>query len=50
MSERVASLNGTLEVKNRPDGRGVMVEARLPAAGATRADRVPGDSQEIVLQ
>jgi two-component system, NarL family, sensor histidine kinase UhpB len=50
MSERVASLNGTLEVKNRPDGRGVMVEARLPAPEATRADRAPGAGQEIVLQ
>ena len=37
MSERVASLGGTLEVKNRPDGRGVVVEARLPALTAARA-------------
>ena len=49
MSERVASLGGTLEVKNRPDGRGVVVEARLPALTATRADRAEAP-QEIVLQ
>jgi two-component system sensor histidine kinase UhpB len=49
MSERVASLGGTLEVKNRPDGRGVVVEARLPALAAARADRAEAP-QEIVLQ
>jgi two-component system, NarL family, sensor histidine kinase UhpB len=46
MSERVASLGGTLEVNNRPDGGGVVVEARLPELTAARAE-VP---QEIVLQ
>jgi two-component system, NarL family, sensor histidine kinase UhpB len=30
MQERVASLGGTLTVKNRMDGRGVIVAARLP--------------------
>lgn len=54
MSERVASLGGTLEVKNRPDGRGVVVEARLPAQGPVRAERTtetsPGAPREIVLQ
>ena len=49
MSERVASLGGTLEVKNRPDGRGVVVEARLPALTAARPDRAEAP-QEIVLQ
>jgi two-component system, NarL family, sensor histidine kinase UhpB len=49
MSERVASLSGTLEVKNRTDGRGVVVEARLPARGAKRADRAADAPQEIVL-
>jgi two-component system sensor histidine kinase UhpB len=49
MSERVASLGGTLEVKNRPDGRGVVVEARLPALTASRTDRAEAP-QEIVLQ
>ena len=49
MSERVASLGGTLEVKNRPDGRGVVVEARLSALTAARPDRAEA-RQEIVLQ
>ena len=49
MSERVASLGGTLEVKNRPDGRGVVVEARLPALAAARARSRRGPT-EIVLQ
>jgi hypothetical protein len=49
MSERLASLSGTLDVKNRADGRGVVVEARLPARGATRADRAADAAQEIVL-
>ncbi len=50
MSERVAGLNGTLDVTNRTDGKGVVVEAKLPPRGATRAER-PGDaSQGILLQ
>jgi len=50
MSERVASLNGTLEVKNRADGKGVVVEARLPVRTAPRADRAGEAQQDIVLQ
>ncbi len=50
MSERVASLNGTLEVKNRADGRGVTVEARLLARAEVRPERSTEAAQEIVLQ
>jgi two-component system, NarL family, sensor histidine kinase UhpB len=50
MSERVASLNGTLEVKNRADGRGVVVEARLPARAGARLERGADAKQEIALQ
>ncbi len=50
MSERVASLGGTLEVKNRPDGRGVTVEARLPPRVDVRPDRAAEAAQEIGLQ
>lgn len=33
MAERVRSVHGTLDVRNRADGRGVLVEAVLPVAG-----------------
>jgi two-component system sensor histidine kinase UhpB len=40
MRERVKSAGGTLTVKNRVDGRGVIVSARFPREGvAKRADR-----------
>lgn len=48
MSERAASLNGTFEAKNRPDGR-VVVEARLPAQ-EVHLDRTAEAPQETVLQ
>jgi two-component system, NarL family, sensor histidine kinase UhpB len=40
MRERVKSVGGTLTVKNRVDGRGVVVSARFPGEGpAKRVDR-----------
>src|SRR5262249_38900280 len=50
MSERVASLKGTLEVRNRPDGSGVIVEAKLPARTREPIDRLSKTQQEIALQ
>jgi two-component system, NarL family, sensor histidine kinase UhpB len=54
MGERVVSLGGSLEVKNRPDGSGVVVEARLPApdcVGAESSVEAGQDApQELVLQ
>jgi two-component system sensor histidine kinase UhpB len=49
MQERVMSLGGTVGVANRPDGRGVVVSAHLPARGTTIASR-DGGRQEVVLQ
>jgi two-component system, NarL family, sensor histidine kinase UhpB len=37
MQERAASLGGTLTVKNRPDGSGVIVSARFPCEAEDRA-------------
>ncbi len=37
MQERVAGLGGVLEVKNRPDGRGVIVSARIPLRAGERS-------------
>lgn len=50
MQERVAALGGNLEVKNRADGRGVVVSARIPAYAGERAGRAKEAPQEIVLQ
>jgi two-component system sensor histidine kinase UhpB len=50
MQERVASLGGSLEVRNRNDGRGVIVTARLPIRAGARIERPVGTPQEIVLQ
>jgi two-component system, NarL family, sensor histidine kinase UhpB len=54
MGERVVSLGGSLEVKNRPDGSGVVVEARLPSpdwGGAERSVEAGQDApQELVLK
>jgi two-component system, NarL family, sensor histidine kinase UhpB len=50
MTERVASLNGSLDVRNRPDGRGVTVEAKLPTRARAAPDRAGKTQQEIALQ
>jgi two-component system sensor histidine kinase UhpB len=50
MQERVAALGGVLDVKNRPDGRGVVVSARIPAHASERIERMRETPQEIVLQ
>jgi two-component system sensor histidine kinase UhpB len=50
MQERVATLGGDLEVKNRTDGRGVVVTARIPAHAGGRIQRTKETPQEIVLQ
>jgi two-component system, NarL family, sensor histidine kinase UhpB len=50
MQERVAGLGGVLEVKNRPDGRGVLVSARIPLHAGERNGRAKEPAQEIVLQ
>jgi two-component system sensor histidine kinase UhpB len=44
MRERVEALGGTLDVYNRPDGLGVMVQARLPAP---RTGEIPGEPAGI---
>ncbi len=49
MQERVATLGGVLEVKNREDRRGVIVAARIPLHTGERIGRAPAP-QEIVLQ
>jgi two-component system sensor histidine kinase UhpB len=49
MQERVATLGGALAVKNRDDGRGVIVAARIPVRIGERTGRAPAP-QEIVLQ
>jgi two-component system sensor histidine kinase UhpB len=50
MQERVATLGGTLEVKDRSDKRGVVVSARLPVCGGRPVERSAKAPQEIVLQ
>jgi two-component system sensor histidine kinase UhpB len=50
MRERVESLGGTLEVKDRNDCRGVLVSARLPMAAGRRIEQTREAPQEIVLQ
>lgn len=50
MQERVAALGGVLEVKNRSDGRGVVVSARIPAPSGERKTRIERAPQEIALQ
>jgi two-component system sensor histidine kinase UhpB len=50
MQERVAALGGVLEVKNRSDGRGVVVTARFPAHAGGGIARTKEAPQEIVLQ
>jgi two-component system sensor histidine kinase UhpB len=50
MQERVATLGGTLEVKDRSDKRGVVVSARLPVCGGRPVERTAKAPQEIVLQ
>ncbi len=50
MQERVATLGGILEVKSRPDGRGVVVSARIPAPAGEHGERRKGVAQEVVLQ
>jgi len=50
MQERVATLGGMLEVKNRPDGSGVIVSARLPVQTGERTKQTIKAPQEISLQ
>jgi two-component system sensor histidine kinase UhpB len=50
MQERVATLGGALEVKNRPDARGVIVSARLPTRSSERADHDKGRQLEMGMQ
>lgn len=50
MQERVATLGGALEVKNRSDGRGVAVSAWLPVETARRVVQQAGAAQEVALQ
>jgi two-component system sensor histidine kinase UhpB len=50
MQERVATLGGTLEVKDRPDGCGVVVSARIPVRAPARVERAKERPQEIGLQ
>jgi two-component system sensor histidine kinase UhpB len=50
MQERVASLGGILEVKNRSDGRGVIVAARLPVHAGERIESTKQATQELALQ
>jgi signal transduction histidine kinase len=50
MQERVATLGGVVEVKNRSDTRGVVVSARLPAGSADRAERDKGRLLEMGMQ
>jgi two-component system, NarL family, sensor histidine kinase UhpB len=50
MQERIVALGGVLEVKNRPDERGVVVTARIPAGAGERSARAKETPQEIVLQ
>jgi len=50
MQERVATLGGKLEVKDRPDGRGVIVSARIPLRAGKSAERAKERPQEIGLQ
>ncbi len=50
MQERVATLGGVVEVKNRPDGRGVVVSARLPLQAGERLERIKQTPQNLTLQ
>jgi two-component system, NarL family, sensor histidine kinase UhpB len=50
MQERVATLGGVLEVKNRSDEPGVMVTARLPAHAERSIARTAPAAQEFMLQ
>jgi two-component system sensor histidine kinase UhpB len=50
MQERAAALGGELEVRNRPDRRGVVVSARIPMHDSDRVDRSRETPQEIALQ
>jgi len=50
MKERVAQHNGTLEVKNRSDGPGVVVSAWLPLPEAEPDDDLETAPQENVLE
>ena len=50
MQERVAALGGVLEVKNRSDGHGVVVTARIPAHSGERPARTTEAPQGIALQ
>jgi two-component system, NarL family, sensor histidine kinase UhpB len=50
MQERVAALGGKLEVNDRPEGRGVVVTARIPEHAGERMARTRETPQEIALQ
>ena len=50
MQQRVATLGGVVEVKNRPDGRGVVVSARLPMQAGERSERVKQAPHSVTLQ
>jgi signal transduction histidine kinase len=50
MQERVAALGGVLEVKDRSEGRGVVVTARIPAQSGERPARAAEAPQGIALQ
>jgi two-component system, NarL family, sensor histidine kinase UhpB len=50
MQERVAALGGVLEVKNRSEGRGVVVTARIPLHAARRPAGTKEAPQGILLQ
>jgi signal transduction histidine kinase len=50
MQERVAALGGVLEVKNRAEGCGVVVTARIPEDSGERPARNVGAPQGIALQ
>lgn len=50
MQERVAALGGVLDVANRPDGRGVVVSARIPAHAGEFIERAREVPQEAMLQ
>jgi len=50
MQERIATLGGILEVMNRPDGRGVIVSARLPVRAGKAVEPTAKPPRENVLQ